>query len=609
MKLIMRHVMLVVLAGLLIIPSVPAAQPAVASSPAVRVVQLAEEYTRGFFDFFPELETYYGLPGSRHDRLHDGSSDARRRWRAKEDSWSAQLAAVDPAKLEESEWVTYQFLREALDYGGFLRESLETGRETRICRRELWSLDHSSGWTGFFYPAVAAAQPVGTPERRAQALARWRAFPRLVDQEIQNLREGRREGYTAPRRTVQLVISQIDGVLQAAVSGSPFYSPAVRDGDARFVQQWTSVVSEQIHPALRRYRDFLRADYLPGARESIGASALPRGDRCYRALLRRFTTLDLSPEALRAAGLEELDRIANEERTIVERSFRTADVASVRRQLQSDSKYFFRTREEMAAVARGAMDRSRRAMVNWVGLLPKSSIVLDPYLPAEEGSAGNGAYLPPSRDGTRPGRFRVNFGDAERRRRATLEVLTFHESLPGHHLQEAVALERDGALPLTRHFYTTAFNEGWAVYAERLAGEMGLYSTDLDRLGMLDFQARRAVRLVVDPGLHAFGWSRDEAIDFMARYLAEPREFIAGEVDEYIASPGFATPYMIGAREIARLRREAEQALGPRFDIRAFHSRVLGWGAGPLPMLSESVSRWLRGLGALPDPPASHARR
>jgi uncharacterized protein (DUF885 family) len=560
-------------------------EPARTASPestlvAEQTTALAEAYSQGFFDYFPELGTYYGIPGSRHDRLHDNSLAARQAWSAREDAWYAELQKIDASRLAGPERVTYGFLREALEYGGFLRESLGSGRETRVCRRELWALDQSSGWAAFFYPAVSTAQPVGTPELRAQALTRWRAFPRLIDTEVANLREGVRAGYTAPRRIAQVLIDQIDALVTAPYTASPFYSPAARDPSAAFKREWTALLIGQINPALRRYRDYLKGDYLRAAREDVGVAVLTRGEECYRARLRQFTTLDLSPAAVHAIGLKELAKVE-------------ADLESLRARIVTAPRSSFHSRAEMLAKAQAAVDRATREAPRWIGLLPKARLVIDPYLESEEENAGNGAYLPPARDGSRPGRYRLNLHLPEQQPQANVEVLSFHEAIPGHHVQEAIALERSGALTLTQHFYTTAFNEGWAVYCERLADEMGLYSSDLDRLGMLNFRIRRAARLVVDTGLHSKGWSREQAIDFLTAHLAEGPRFIADEVDSYIGNPGFATAYLIGSLEIERLRDIARRELGPRFSMGAFHGRVLAQGAGTLAMLQESITSWI----------------
>jgi uncharacterized protein (DUF885 family) len=258
----------------------------------------------------------------------------------------------------------------------------------------------------------------------------------------------------------------------------------------------------------------------------------------------------------------------------------------------------FKTRQEIIKVAEDAAARARAAMPKFLTRFPKANFIIDPCQPFEEKSGCPGSYVPGTPDGARPGRFRINAGDPTDQPRATAEGTAFHEGIPGHHLQIALAQERPDAHPLTRYFVFSGFTEGWALYSERVADEMGLYSSAVDRLGDLGEQALRAARLVVDPGLHVLGWSRQQAIDYMAKHLVYPRTYIESEVDRYIADPGQATAYMIGRLEIERLRGQAAQKLGTRFDVRRFHDHVLENGSVPLTLLRADIERWI----ASPNP-------
>jgi len=237
-------------------------------------------------------------------------------------------------------------------------------------------------------------------------------------------------------------------------------------------------------------------------------------------------------------------------------------------------------------------------MPRWFGRLPKADMIVDPCKAYEEKKGCPNSYVSGTPDGKRPGRWRINAGDPTSQVRASLEGTAFHEGIPGHHLQIALAQELTGVHPLIRYSFFSGFGEGWALYSERLADEMGLYSSDLDRIGDLGGgQALRAARLVVDPGLHVLGWSRQQAIDYMLAHVPESRDYIESEVDRYIADPGQATAYMIGRLEIERLRHEAEQRLGSRFDIREFHDRVLENGAVPLTLLRSHIENWIASKG------------
>jgi uncharacterized protein (DUF885 family) len=565
-------------------PGPSASAPTPGDAPA-RVTAVADHYLAGLFDFFPEYPTFFGAANVRHDRLRDPSPARLARWQSHEDAWLDSLRAIDPAVLDgTAAAVTYAVLREAL----------EASREARVCRDELWQVDQLSGWQ-VFLPQLGQLQPLGSDERRRDALARWRQIPRLGDQTIANLREGLRLGYTAPRSSVDAVLGELDGLLALPAERSPFALLGARDSAPGFRDSVVAIVREQVYPVLQRYRDFLARDYLRAARTEPGVSANPNGAACYRARLRSYTTLPLDPKAVHELGLRQMDRIEGEMRTIAQRSVQTADVPGLLQRLRTDPRYTFRSREEVIGTAEQAFRRAQAAMPRWFGRLPKAQMIVDPCQPFEEKSGCPGSYSPPSEDGSRPGRYRINAGNPTSIPRASAEATAFHEGIPGHHLQVALALERQGVHPISRFIFNSGFAEGWALYAERLADEMGLYSGDLDRMGLLSNDALRAARLVVDAGVHALGWSRQQAIDYMLAHTAESREVVVSEVDRYIIDPGQATAYMVGRLEIERLRRLAEARLGRRFDVRAFHDRVLENGSVPLAWLGREIDRWSSG--------------
>jgi uncharacterized protein (DUF885 family) len=288
-----------------------------------------------------------------------------------------------------------------------------------------------------------------------------------------------------------------------------------------------------------------------------------------------------------------MEKIQAEMLQIARRSFGTDDVPALLERLRTDTAFTFRSREQILTYVDSAIARSKREMPRWFGRLPQADVVVEPYLPFEERSAAGASYEQPAADGSRPGRYRINLFEPEKQSRAGMESTAFHEAIPGHHLQLALAMERPQAHLITRMLGNSGFSEGWGLYAERLADEMGLFSGDVDRLGLLSNEALRAARMVVDPGMHVMGWTRQQAVDYMIRHTAEPRSGVENEVDRYIAWPGQATAYMTGMLEIRRLRETAERELGPRFDIRAFHDRVLEDGTVPLPLLREKIERWI----------------
>jgi uncharacterized protein (DUF885 family) len=559
----------------------PAAAPERADA---RVRELADAYLEGFFERNPDQVTLFGVPGRRHDALPDNSFDALRVWQAKEDGWLAQAKQIDPAAIEAAPLrATYAIVREAL----------EGSIGARVCRFELWTVSQFvNGWQvqdGY----TVTIQPVGTDDARRDSLARWSRLPKYVDTEIANLREGIKAGYTAPRGNVRIVIDQMNTLISTPTAESPFDSPSVRDKTPEFADQFDMLVREQIVPSFTRYRDFLEAEYLPAARDAIGVSANPNGAACYDASVRYHSSLPTPAREVHATGLREVERLDAEMKAIGERSFGTGDVPKLLQRARSDPRYLFKSPDELIARSQAALSRAKERIHDWFGLLPKADVVIQRYPKFREKNGPN-EYNPPAEDGSRPAVFFINAYEAEKKSRVEAESTAFHETIPGHHLQGAIALERKEIHPIGRYLGNSGYAEGWALYAERLADEMKLFSTDLDRLGMLSSQALRATRLVVDSGIHTLGWTRQQAIDFMLQHTAEDRADVVSEVDRYIIYPGQATAYMLGKLEISKARAEAEQAMGPKFDIKQFHDRVLEDGAIPVRFLHEKIRAWVQ---------------
>ena len=567
----------------------PSAQPGPGAPAGLggEVNLLADEYVAAFFERSPESATRRGIPGIDDGQVTDNSLEALSRWHAREDAWLARVRAIDASRLEGSpEWVTY----------GILRELLESSVASRVCRQELWPLSSTvPGWQAS-YPILAELQPVGTDTLRGQAIRRARGLGRYLDTEMRNLREGVRQGYTAPRSTVEAVVRQLDGLLGTAVDSSPFLSPGRHDSSPAFTVELASVVQRELYPTIRRYREYLAGEYLATARSEPGVRAISRGAECYRAEVRRFTTLDIPPGEVFAAGEREMELVRREMQALAERSFGTSDLSALLRRLREDRTLAYRSREEVVQTSSAAIERARQASPAWFGLLPKAGLEIrqHPEFRQQEGAAAQ--YSAPTEDGTRPGVFWISTYRPESIPRAYGEATAFHEGIPGHHLQVAIAQERTGAHPITRFFGFSGFSEGWALYSESLANEMGLYSSDVARMGFLTNRAWRAARLVIDAGIHSRGWTRERAMEYLARTTTLSPIQVQGEVDRYISWPGQATSYLLGDLEIRKIRAAAERHLGARFDIRDLHDRVLGNGGVTLPMLRRQVERW--GAGA-----------
>ena len=553
-------------------------------SVAARVREVTDSYLIAYFQRHPEEATLDGVAGMRHDRLPDNSLTALALWQRREDTWLAELRRLDPGALGDNpEGIAYSIVR----------ESLEGSVATRVCHYELWNVSHVNGGWLPLITSLAAVQPVGTAEARSQTLARWQALPAYVATEIANQRAGAGRGFTAPGGNVRVLLTQLDGILGTPLDRSPLLDPARRDSSPEFSAALSHVVTHDIVPAMRRYRDFLTGEYLPRARAAIGVSANPHGAACYRASIRAMTGSTLSPDSIHRLGRAAVAALEGDMRVIARRSFGTGDVGALLERLRSDTACTFRSREEMLSVAREAVGRAKAAMSGWFGRVPRADVVVEPY-PAFRERESVGEWNPPAEDGSRPGIYFLSTYDPRHKSRADLEALTFHETIPGHHLQGSLALERRDAIPtVARYFWSPGFGEGWAEYSEQLADEMGLYSSDTSRLGALADITLSATLLVVDTGINAFGWSRERAIAYIRAHTRVPRLRAVVPVDRYPVWPAQGLSYALGRLEIRRLRAMAESALGARFDLKDFHDRVLADGAVPLPLLRETIERWI----------------
>jgi uncharacterized protein (DUF885 family) len=441
-------------------------------------------------------------------------------------------------------------------------------------------------------PAVGNAQPLGTPELRALALSRFGKIPRFLDTEIQNLREGLRLWYLAPKLTVELTIKQIDGLLSTAPEQSPLFAPARRDKTPEFAGQWRTLVVEQVIPAIERYRGFLRDEYLRSARDSIAVSANPDGATCYRAMVRAFTTLDISPDEFFTQQMARLEQAEASMQQLTGRTYSGRGAREVLKELYGQPAHSFQTREEALAAAQAALKRAESHLPSLFARLPPTGIVVQP-VPAFLEATAPPSYRAAPRDGSRPAVFLLNVRQAMRPgARLWLENLAFHEGAPGHHLHASLSREAE-MHPAVRFQPQPVFGEGWAAYAEQLAFEQGMHSTDAAGLVAIARVSERLAGNVGELGVHVKGWSRQQAIDFRNRYGVQESEFQAEQVDRRIAWLGQGHAYAVGASEILSLREEAKKALGPKFDLKEFHSRVLEDGPITLPMLRVKIRRWI----------------
>ena len=528
------------------------------------------------------------------DKLAPRDAASIARSRQERDALLARLVAIDPKGMDDTDRVTY----------ALLRGRLEAEKAQDVCRFEDWLVDSGGSSVLGELSYLVESHTVKTPADAHNLIARMKQGARLIDDTIANLGHGLATGRVSSQEKLRRAIEQLDAELAKpvdhwAMSSPGWATPPAPDpwppGErARLHDELSDVVANDIEPAVERLRAFMHDQLLPKARiEREGLIALPDGPACYRASILYHVGLAMTPEQLHELGMSEVARTDRELAELGKKVLGTPDLAATIAKLRDDRSLYFSSREEILAAAQKALDRAKAAIPRFFSLLPRTDCVLREIPDYEAPYSTVAYYRQPHYDGTKPGEYFVNTYKPETRSRYELEVLTWHESIPGHHLQIAIAQEL-GKLPAFRKLDgSTAFVEGWGLYSERLADEMGLYSSDLDRLGKLSFDAWRASRLVVDTGIHQLGWTRKQAEDFMKAHTALTEINIVNEVDRYIAWPGQALAYKVGQLEILKLRDEARRELGPKFDIKAFHAVVLGAGAVTLPVLDERVQAWI----------------
>jgi uncharacterized protein (DUF885 family) len=438
---------------------------------------------------------------------------------------------------------------------------------------------------GVYLPKLA----VPDAEVAEAMVAKFEGVARYFDDIAERHREGVASGRTPADFAVRQTVAQLDAWLAKPIQDDPMLTvqdpPSGVDG-ARWHERLLAVVQKQVRPAAERYRDVLRDEVAAKARpdERCGLTHLPDGDATYARLAAFFTTVDTSPQEIHEIGLRQVAALEEEYAALGPEVVGTSDVPEIFAALRDDPALHHTSGEEIVADSKAAMAKARAAMGDWFGRLPKSDCDVEATT-----SGAIAYYFAPPKDGSRGGVFFMNVSDPEGWGRYEIENTSYHEGIPGHHLQLAIAAELDDVPEFRKRAFIAAYGEGWGLYTERLADEMGLYSTPLDRVGMLSADSMRACRLVVDTGMHALGWSRQQAVDYMLANSPMRAGHVGAEIDRYAVTPGQALSYMIGRLEIQRIRRDAEARQGDAFDIKAFHDAVLDSGPMPLGLLDRVV--------------------
>jgi uncharacterized protein (DUF885 family) len=527
------------------------------------------------------------------DRIAQRSIAAVDRTQAERKALLARGEAIDAGGLGERDRITL-----ALWLGGMQADAAVVD----TCREHEWQLSARENPFAEYAYWIGEAHQVKTPADARNVVSRLGQVAQALDDTIANPRTGLANGRVASAEGVRRTIAQLDGELAKPIAEWPIAAHAKKAYEGwpagaadAFKADVLRIVEREIEPAVTRYRDALKTEVLPRGRtgKTEGLAGLPDGIACYRAMMKRELGFERAPEDLHELGLAQIERSDREIAAYGKKLLGTADLKATIARLRTDKQLYFGAREQLLGTAESALARARAAIPQWFGVLPKADCIVS-EIPAYEAPFTTIAYYrQPFYDGSKPGEYYVNTYQPETRPRFDFEALSYHESIPGHHLQIAIAMEL-GAMPMFRKIDgTTAFVEGWALYTERLADEMGLYSGDIERLGMWSYDAWRNSRLVVDTGIHALGWTRAEAEAFMLTHTALSPENVSNEVDRYFSTPAQALAYKVGQLEIIDLRAQAEKALGKQFDIKGFHDVVLGAGAVTLPVLRSRVEAWI----------------
>jgi uncharacterized protein (DUF885 family) len=550
---------------------------------AISVNELAERFWQSILELQPTLATTYG-DDRYDDRLDDPGPDGRARLRTLLEQTRAEATAIDPTDLDVEDRITRDMLTVIADLG--IEEDEQRIHELRV-------VDQMAG-PQTLLPQLTQLQAADTPDKLDRFLARLAAYRTYMAANAQILRDGLASGLTAPRIVAERTVAQLERLLEVPPEQSVVASMAKVASDSDR-DQVRDAVRDHVYPGDREFLETLKGDYMAATREEPGLWSAPDGEELYRTAIRAWTTLELDPRDVHEIGLEELREIEAQRRVIAQAAGFGSDTRAYRDSLAADAANVPTTRDELVARAAEDIERAAAEAPRFFGRLPRATCEVRAVEEFKERDAPFAYYLPPNVDGSRPGIYYVNGYDLASRTYTKLASTTYHEAIPGHHFQIALEMENPHLNTFRRlgaRMVGSSYVEGWGLYSEQLADEIGLYRSEGERFGWLDAAAWRAARLVVDTGLHALRWTRQQSIDFLlGAGLTETDAVI--ETDRYICWPGQALTYKIGQREIQRLRRELEDRDGPAFDLRAFHDALLGHGSLPLATLARELPSWV----------------
>lgn len=581
----LRRIVLTLAALLALAPGLCAAQTA-----SERLERLAAEAQERALDLFPVSEMFGRGPGPRQDRLELTLSDEHRERQRAHNRWVLdELGRIPAAELAPTEQLTHALL------GGRTRDFLEW---LEYPFHQHSAFIHLSGGVAFGLVGLVNTQPFRNEADYRAWFRRVQRYPAFLASVEGAMRQGAAAGVTTPRVLVELALAQLEALTPEDITKSTLWRPILRvprsiDAETRnrLEADYRQILADEMFPALRRLATFVRNDYLPAARTTDGFGALPGGEAMYRFAVRYETTTGLTPDEIHALGLNEVKRIQAGFLATAQKAGFSGKVSEVRDWLRGKPEnHPFASGEQVIEHLKGIHARIVPQLPALFGRLPKARFEIRLDDPAVAATAP-ARYLAPT-DAGRPGIFLMPVVDPARVSRADLAALLAHEGMPGHHLETGIKLENK-VPEFRRRMWIGAFGEGWALYAESLGHELGLYEQPLELLGRYTFELLRAGRLVADTGLHAKGWTRAQAIRFLVEECGQPEGFATNEVLRYMAWPAQALGYKIGELTILELRAEAQKRLGARLDLRAFHDAILAEGHLPMSMLRQRLSAWI----------------
>jgi uncharacterized protein (DUF885 family) len=574
-------------------PETTAQATAAAAEPGKRLNAMFDQYFEDYLQLNPLLATYIG-DNRYNDRLPNFiGPEYRARAHEMNERYLAAVRTFDPAALSGETRISYEI---------FLRERERTKASERF--PDYLLPVKQTGGLPTMMPALGSgtnAQPFVTVQDYENWLQRLDGFVVWMDQAIVNMREGVTQGVVQPRPVMEKVLPQLDGMIVAKAEASPFYQPIARFPDTvpvadrdRLTAAYKTAIEDQVVPAYRRMRDYVRDEYLPKTRKSVAWAALPDGKAWYQFQVQEHTTTDMTPEEIHGLGLSEVARILGEMDNVRRQVGFKGDLPAFFHHLESDPQFYFTKGADLIDAYRQLKLRIDAALPRLFAVFPKADYQIREVEAFRAQSAAGASYQRASEDGSRPGIFYVNTYNLKAQPRFGMETLSLHEASPGHHFQGSIQQELT-SLPKFRRFVGgyTAYNEGWALYSESLGRELGMFTDPYQWFGRLNDEQLRAMRLVVDTGLHALGWSREQAIQYMLANSTLAETDVVSEVERYIAWPGQALGYKVGDLRIQGLRRKAQAELGDKFDVRDFHREVLCDGSVPMSVLDAKIARWV----------------